>query len=487
MGEIARYIVPGEIVPLGAAPRRAAPIDAAPRGFDEDRADAEFGAAEALQRAMRVDPVTQLPNRRKFIEDFGYGLPSTPRGDSDVLVMLTLTEASQFNGILRALGHSFAEEFVRLGADRLRKVLPDSAPLYHISLLSFAFPMQVFSGDIHTSRIEDILRVFEEPVSCAGIPIRNRVGIGLTYLDEHSAEPSELLRGALVAAQDSRHSAEGWAWYDSRSDRAHLRAFRLLADLGRLIEKPDEEAQQQLSLHYQPRIDLGDGQCTGAEALMRWTHPQFGFVSPAEFIPLAEATALITPLSRWVVKQCVAQQAMWQREGLSTRVSMNVAPSNLAEADFAEFLIDTCHAQRVDPASIEIEFTESAMTTDDVLTLEHLTSLRMAGVRVAIDDFGSGYSNMRYLRSIPADVLKIDKDFVLTLDTCDKNRKIVPTIIDLGHRLGFDVVAEGIETRTAYESVSRWGCDEGQGFFMSKPLPEPVFREWFAARARAAA
>lgn len=471
---------------MGQTALLMAPESASADQRDERRLDDDFRVTEALQQAMRVDPVTQLPNRRRFIEDFGFGVPATPRDEYDVLVLLTLAESSQYNEILRALGHSFAEEFIRLGADRVRCALPESIPLYHIEALSFAFPMQVFSSEVQPSEVDKILRVFEQPLSVAGIPIRNSVGIGLTYLDEHSAEPSELLRGALVAAQDSRRTAEGWAWYDCASDQAHLRAFRLLAELGRLIERPREEAADQLSLHYQPRIDLNDGSCTGVEALMRWTHPQFGWVSPSEFIPLAEATALITPLSRWVVQNSVAQQAEWQKQGIATRVSMNVAPTNLAEADFADFLIDTCSEYGVDPASVEIEFTESAMTTDDVLTLEHLTSLRDKGVRVAIDDFGSGYSNMRYLRSIPADVLKIDQIFVRTLDSCEKNRKIVPTIIDLGHRLGFDVVAEGIETPTAYESVRRWGCDEGQGFFMSRPLPEPAFREWFGTRSHAA-
>lgn len=469
---------------MGQTARRPQANENRPIEFDEQSADAEFRAAEALQRAMRVDPVTQLPNRRQFVEDFGFGLPSTPRGEGDVLVMFTLAEADQFNSILRALGHGFSEEFVRLGADRLRRILPDDIPLYHISLLSFAFPLQVFSTDTQPAQIDDIMRAFEGPLACAGIPIRNRIGVGLTMLEGHSTEPSEMLRGALVAAQDSRTTAEGWAWYDRKSDQEHLRSFRLLADLGRLIERPDAMDDDQLSLHFQPRINLGNGDCVGAEALMRWEHPSLGSISPEEFIGLAETTALITPLTRWVISNGIARSAAWRDAGIGAKVSMNVAPTNLTEKDFADFVLETCDTHQLDPRAIEIEFTESSCAGDDAITVKQLTELREAGVTVAIDDFGAGYSNMRYLRSIPADVLKIDQNFILDLDECPKNEKIVPTIINLGHRLGFDVVAEGIESRQSYDKLSRWGCDEGQGYFMSKPLSEPDFVEWYGARIR---
>jgi EAL domain-containing protein (putative c-di-GMP-specific phosphodiesterase class I) len=204
-------------------------------------------------------------------------------------------------------------------------------------------------------------------------------------------------------------------------------------------------------------------------------------------VGLAEATAVITPLSRWVFRKGVAQRAAWHRDGINARISLNVSPINLAEPDFADFMLETCREEGVAPELMEIEFTESAQTMDSELTLAQLSRLRNEGVRVAIDDFGSGYSNMRYLRSIPADALKIDKDFILTLDTDEKNRKIVPTIIELGQHLGFAVVAEGIETAASYNTLADWGCDEGQGFFMSKPLAEPVFRDWFHAQRAVAA
>ncbi len=451
-----------------------------PNPNTELEADVTFRTAEALQKMARLDPVSGLSNRRQFVEDFGFGLSTEANSEQNVIVLLTLASTEQFTGIIRALGHNFVDEVVRLGAGRLRAVLPDEIRLYHVGAQSFAFALNL-DDETETPRIlETLEQVFAEPLMCNGIPIRNQVGIGLNRANGDLFEPSEALRGAFVAAQDSRSGNKSWAWYDKGSDQAHLRSFRLLADLGRLMDAPDQVTAAQFSLHYQPKINLATGGCCGVEGLMRWTHPNLGFISPIEFISLAEATAMITPLTRWVFRQGVTQRAAWHRDGINARISLNVSPVNLAEPDFADFVLETCREKDVAPEMMEIEFTESAQTMDCELTLAQLSRLRDEGVRVAIDDFGSGYSNMRYLRSIPADALKIDKSFILTLDTDEKNRKIVPTIIDLGQQLGFAVVAEGIETAASYNSLADWGCNEGQGFFMSKPLAEPVFRDWYS-------
>ncbi len=441
--------------------------------------DTALQVAEDLERVARIDPISGLRNRRQFVEDFGFGVSSISDDGCDVIALLTLASPEQFNATVRALGHGFAEQVVRLAVERLRKVVPEGKRIYHIDPLSFAFAVEAEDDDVVPETVEDLATVFAEPLLCNGIPIRNQIGLGLNRASDAVTDPCEVLRGALVAAQDSLNGSQKSAWYNRGSDQAHLRSFRLLADLGRLMDAPDEIIATQFALHYQPKIDLRTDGCCGVEGLMRWTHPSLGFVSPAEFVSLAEATAMITPMTRWVFRRGVAQRAAWHREGIHARISLNVSPINLGEPDFADFVLETCREQGVAPEWMEIEFTESAQTMDSALTLAQLSRLRDEGVRVAIDDFGSGYSNMRYLRSIPADALKIDKEFILTLDSDEKNRKIVPTIIDLGHQLGFAVVAEGIESAESYTSLADWGCDEGQGFFMSKPLSEDAFRDWY--------
>lgn len=458
--------------------------ETSPDSRGEQDADSAFLAAEVLQRMARTNPISGLMNRRQFVEDYGFGVSSISSEGSTVIVLMTLVTADEFNGIIRALGHSFAEEMIRMGANRLRGVLPAEVPLYHVGGFGLAFAVQMDDTDTPPEVLKEVARVFAEPMICNGIPVRNKIGLGLHRVGDNGFDPSEALRGAFVAAQDSQTQGQCWAWYDRGSDQAHLRSFRLLADLGRLMDGSDEATAEQFALHYQPKIDLRTGNCCGAEALMRWTHPTLGFISPVEFIPLAEATAMITPLTRWVFRHGVAQRADWHRDGIDARISLNVSPINLAEPDFADFVLETCRDQGVPPELMEIEFTESAQTLDSALTLAQLTRLRDEGVRVAIDDFGSGYSNMRYLRSIPADALKIDKGFILTLDSDEKNRKIVPTIIELGHHLGLAIVAEGIESAAAYKSLADWGCDEGQGYHMSKPLPEPAFHDWYNATSQ---
>ena len=423
--------------------------------------------------------VSGFPNRLQFIEDYGFGKSEGALTENHVIVLLTLASPDHINGMIRAFGHNFTDEIIRLGAHRLREVLPPEARLYHVGFQCFAFVMEFERSQSDPQLLKSIEDVFSRPLMCNGIPIRNQIGIGLNTTFGSVFDASEILRGAFVAAKESRSTSKSWAWYDRGSDKAHLRSFRLLADLGRMMDASDEVAAAQLSLHYQPKINLRTGECCGVEGLVRWIHPNLGFISPNEFISLAEATAVITPLTRWVFRQGVRQRAAWHRDNIHARISLNVSPVNLAEPDFADFVLETCRNEGVAPNMMEIEFTESARTLDSKQTLAQLSRLRTEGIRISIDDFGSGYSNMKYLRSIPADTLKIDKEFILTLDTDAKNRKIVPSIIDLGKKLGFTVVAEGIESAAAYNTLAAWGCDEGQGFFMSRPLAEPDFRKWY--------
>jgi EAL domain-containing protein (putative c-di-GMP-specific phosphodiesterase class I)/GGDEF domain-containing protein len=421
----------------------------------------------ALRDALgRTDHVTLLPNRRRFIEDVSRRTSDvTAEGQATVLVLVTLAEARQFNEILRALGHAYAEEFVRMGSERLRAILPTDMTIYHVSVLSFAFLAPSLAPGERPECIDRIVAAFLAPLVCQGIPIDSSVGVGLTVLDASASDPSEILRATLAAAQDSRAGTDGWSWYNRKSDAAHRRAFQLLSDL-----KPALEGSTQLFLDYQPRVDMQTGACVGVEALVRWNHPQMGLVSPAEFIPLAEATALVTPLTRLVIARAVEQQAAWRSRGIDLRMSVNVSPKNLMERDFVDYIVATCADFGVLPSMLEIEFTEGTLTTNNKTAMDRLRALKTLGVAIAIDDFGSGYSNMSYLTLLPAQTLKIDQSFVRPLDTQPKNAILLRAIIDLGHKLGYRVVAEGIETQSTYNLLAEWGCDEGQGYWMSRPL-----------------
>ena len=435
--------------------------------------DEAYLEAELLARLGRYDHVTRLPNRLQFLEQFAS------MGQSDrpaTLILVTLAEARHYNEILRALGMAFAEDFVRAGADLLASLLPPQTTVYHVSVLSFAFAITVDDVARLPAEASVIAGAFAGALQVNAIPIKTQVGVGLLPVDM-ARGPAESLRAVLVAAQDSRRSDSGIAFYNHRSDAAHLRAFRILADLPTAMAATD-----QLTLHYQPRIQLQSGRCHGAEALLRWSHPELGPISPAEFVPLAEQTALIGPLTDWVMNTALAQNRRFLDAGHDLRVSINASPVNLSETGFDDLLLHRCDAMGLTPRNVELEFTEGTLATNSSRTIQQLTRLRAAGIDVALDDFGSGYSNLSYLSRIPADVLKIDQSFVRPLQEPGDDDFLLRHIVSIAQGLGFRVCAEGIETEHAFNHLRELGCDEGQGYHMARPMPADMLGQWLDAQ-----
>ena len=417
----------------------------------------------------RLDPITNLPNRRQF------HLDAANWGNSrSTLVLITLAEAQAFNDILRVLGHTRSDGFLRSGAQRLIDILGPGTAIYHVNLLSFAFRLPGHAEPDAPAMIDRVVAGFREPIYCDDVPIDTRIGIGMKALGRGS--PGEDLRAALSAAQDSRKARAGWSWFDRKSDEAHRRAFRLLSDLKHAL---DDDSQ--LELHYQPKVTLDTGLCPSAEALLRWTHPQLGPISPGEFVELAETTALVTPMTRWVIDAATRQAAIWQREGLDLTIAVNVSPKNLEEPDFVEYLLFCCAARRLDHARIELEITEGVSAARGGLILDRLAALRNLGFSIAIDDFGSGYSNMSYLTKLSAQTLKIDQSLVRGVEPDGMSGRLVSGIVQMGRDLGYRIVAEGIETEAERDLLAGWGCDYGQGWHFGKPMPHAVFGDWYSA------
>lgn len=431
--------------------------------------------ARFLAQLGRYDHVTRLPNRLQFIDQFDGLADSGPT----MLMLVTLADAKHYNEVLRALGMAFADDFVRAGARLLATLLPSGTAVYHVSVLSFIVAVPIDDPTRYPAAASAVAAAFAGAISVNAIPIKTQVGVGLLPLDAQRGA-AESLRAALVAAQDSRRADNGMAFYNHQSDAANLRAFRLLADLPAAMASPD-----QLRLHYQPRIELDTGHCLGAEALLRWTHPDLGSISPAEFIPLVEQTALISPLTDWVMNSAMAQNRQFLDAGHALRISINASPVNLSEAGFDDLLLHRCDAAGLEPRHIELEFTEGTLATNSARAVQQLANLRQAGIAVALDDFGSGYSNLSYLARIPADVLKIDQSFVRPLKEPGDDDFLLRHVISIARGLGFRVCAEGIETAHAYAHLRELGCDEGQGFFMARPMPAEMLLDWLEARPKA--
>jgi EAL domain-containing protein (putative c-di-GMP-specific phosphodiesterase class I) len=327
-----------------------------------------------------------------------------------------------------------------------------------------------------TPLFHQMRRAFDRALEHQGIPHNPRPSIAAMRVGG-GADAADVYRCLLAVADAVRQQGRAWGFYERQGDEAQKRAFSILSQLPAALNRDDR-----LSLHFQPRIDLATGHCIGAEALIRWTDPTMGAVSPGEFIPLAEKTALISRVTRWTMEHAVKRAALWQHAGHRFSVSINVSAVDLDEEDFADDVCTVLQRHGVDPQRIELEFTESALGRNDDRLAAHFARLRALGLQIAIDDFGTGYSNFNYLKRIPATALKIDQSFIRSVLTDGRDRAIVPSMIRLGHDLGFRVVAEGIETQAACELVRKWGCDEGQGYWIARPMPAARFDEWLGSR-----
>jgi EAL domain-containing protein (putative c-di-GMP-specific phosphodiesterase class I)/GGDEF domain-containing protein len=424
---------------------------------------------------VRLDPITQMPNRRQFQAD------SQSWGNCRAtLVLVTLAEPQTFDEILRVLGHARSDAFVRAGAARLVDILGPGTAIYHVNALDFAFRLPGIAEPDRPAMIDRVMAGFREPILCDDVPIDARIGIGLKSIGRAGGSPGEDLRAALSAAQDSRGARRGWSWFDRKTDEAHRRAFRLLSDLKQALDGEGE-----LELHYQPKVILGTGACPSVEALLRWTHPELGPISPGEFVELAEKTALVTPMTRWVIDAATRQAALWQRDGLDLAIAINVSPKNLEEPDFVEYLLFCCAARGLDHGRIELEITEGVSAARGNLMLDRLAALRNLGFSIAIDDFGSGYSNMSYLTRLSAHVLKIDQSLVRGVEADTQGGRLVSSIVQMGRDLGYRIVAEGIETPAERALLTQWGCDYGQGWHFGRPMRAEAFGEWLDGQAPA--
>jgi EAL domain-containing protein (putative c-di-GMP-specific phosphodiesterase class I) len=274
----------------------------------------------------------------------------------------------------------------------------------------------------------------------------------------------------------AKRDAVGHAVYSADLDRHSPDRLALMTDLRRAI------SSDELVLHYQPKAEFATGDVTSVEALVRWRHPQRGLVPPDEFIPLAEQTGLIRPLTHWVLDQALRQCRMWQDAGLHIGVAVNLSMRNVHDRDLPDQIDELLAKWRVAPARLRVEITESSLMADPSRALDVLTRLRTKGVSVAIDDFGTGYSSLAYLTRLPVDEIKIDKSFVRDMAANPENAVIVRSTITLGHDLGLRVVAEGIEDQQTWDLLAQNKCDIAQGYYLSRPLQAGQATQWLGSR-----
>ena len=421
----------------------------------------------------RIDASSGLPNRAQFVADLEALARETPK-QRRLAAMIDLASPEQLISSVRVMGTGYLDALVLDAARRFRNMIGPGQTAYHVTGTQFAClaPPGMTEDtyrDLVTIQLQDArARAKSRFVATTAL------GIAPFVLGED--KPLDVLRMAHNAAQDARLTDGRVAIYSPAHDAVHRRRFAILAAFDYALDHPEE-----LSLAYQPRIDLGSGACCGAEALLRWRSATLGGVSPAEFMPFVEQSAMIRPVTARVLEMAMRQLAEWRAVGLGLDLAVNVSAMNLLEQDFAERLAAGLAEHQLDPAALELEMTESALIGEANLVLSMLNTIAGSGVRLAIDDFGTGYSGLSYLQRLPAQTVKIDQSFIRGLANEAGNLAVVRATVSLCHDLGYRVVAEGVETQEALDLVAEAGCDEAQGYFFGQPLPADDFAAWFRA------
>lgn len=468
----------GALCVLGVEPRSASPSEMAAL---TDLAQIAMSQIE-LQRAHgRIDPISGLPNRLQFFEDL-EDLGRKQPGQRRLATLVDLARTDQLNTSVRVMGPDYIDNVVRLAAESLRQRLGPKRRAYHVAATQFVFlAPRGIPDEEYLEMLEGIL-LQERTASHARFVLTSTMGVAPFVAS--ITEPSHVLRTAHNAAVDARESETLVGFYSWASDTAHQRRFELLNAFGEALDSPD-----QLRVVFQPRMDLVTGACSGAEVLLRWRHPVLGEISPAEFVPIIEATLLARPLTAWVLDAALAQLSIWHRAGHDLQLSINVSATNLEEADFAQQVQLYLLKHRIKPDRLELEVTESAVMAKGGTALSQLHALEEAQIHLAIDDFGTGYSSLAYLQRLPAQIVKIDQSFIFDLDedTCEKERTLVRSMITLSHDLGYRVVAEGVETAEVAAILTDMGCDEAQGFLYARPLERGDFEQWLSDQVTRAA
>jgi EAL domain-containing protein (putative c-di-GMP-specific phosphodiesterase class I)/GGDEF domain-containing protein len=463
----------GAMCVLGTEPRT---ISDAERTSLADLASMVMAQIELQHAIGRVDPVSGIPNRNQFVDDLLDLALERPAGEARLAALVNLATPEQFSSGVRAMGAGFVDDIVCEAARMLRSALGPTRRLYHVAPTQFAFLAEP-GADL--ARFCDWLGAWVAlRADSTTARFVTTATVGVSPFATGQADPFDLLRDMYSAAHDAIEGAHRVRVFSAEQNAVFMRRFRVANEFGAALED-----DSQLRLVFQPKIELATGRCIGAEALLRWRHPALGEVSPGEFIPVIEQTSLARAATRWVLERALRQLSSWQRAGLALQLAVNVSAVNLLEPDFCDHVLARLRAHGLAPGALAIEITESALMSNRTLAAATLEGLAAAGVQLAIDDFGTGYSSLAYLQSMPAKVLKIDQSFIRDVDTDERKRALVATMIKLSHDLGQVVVAEGVETAPVAQFLASAGCDQVQGYLYARPLAPQQFEEWVCAES----
>ena len=481
----ARWAPAALVVPLVVVYQALRSAQRARTEAEEARAEAEE-AARALRHQALHDGLTGLPNRALLRDRAEQALRALAREGTPLALLLL--DLDRFKWVNDTLGHQTGDALLREVAARLGGATRAADTVARLGGDEFAVLLPEAGADGAARVAGALRRTLDRPVVLGDRAVQVEASVGGALAPAHGGDPDALLRAADVAMYAAKRGRRGYALYDPAQERGDG------GRLGRVAALREAIARGALEVHYQPTVGVPPGRGTpppsgrGAgvawvEALVRWPDGRGRLTPPGEFVPLAEETGLIVPLTRWVLGEALRQCGAWERAGLRCGVAVNLSAWDLRDAGTLGTVEGLLAGAGLGPERLGLEITESALLGEDARGRGALERLRGRGVRVALDDFGTGYASLAYLRELPVDELKVDRSFVRRLGEDATDAAIVGAIVALGHALGLEVVAEGVETAAAWEALARLGCDLAQGYYLSRPLPAAGLARWLGTRA----
>ena len=426
----------------------------------------------ALHYQAMHDALTGLPNRTLLMDRLQQAIRVAGREEHKLA--LILLDLDRFKAVNDTLGHHVGDKLLQQIAQRLKSVLRESDTVARLGGDEFCLLLPASHVNQAMFIARKVINAVEKTVFIDGVSLSVGASLGIASFPEHGDTPNALLQRADVAMYEAKRNKLGFSVYDPKTDKHSLRQLAISSELKDAINN------NQLLLHYQPKVDLKTNTLNGIEALVRWKHPKHGLLLPDEFIPLAEQSGLIKPLTMWVLHNSLAECQRCIQKGHNIRVSINLSMKNLTEQNIADEIIDILNQYEFSAARLKLEITETALMDNPKAVIEALDRLNARGLHISIDDFGVGYSSLTYLQQLPVDELKIDKSFNLSLLNDTNSTVIVRSTIDMAHKLGLCVVAEGVETKETLGLLQELGCDSAQGFYLGRPMPMPEMLAWVA-------
>ncbi len=427
---------------------------------------------DRLEYQANHDMLTGLPNRVKLQDMVNTAISERRSGDKLALIIIDLDRFKEIND---TLGHHVGDQIISKVGPRLKRILNHlEATIARLGGDEFAILLPEVESQRHARAIgEQILGSIRKDFLIDDMSIELRASLGIAICPDQADDFSTLMRYADVAMYCAKQDLSGIEVYDAEEDMHSTKRLSLMNDLGKAIR------ENQLTLYYQPKIALGNKQVVGVEALARWIHPSMGFVSPAEFIPIAETTDLISEMTDWVLNESLSQVYRWREQGIALKMAVNISARNLLNDNILQKIEWLLHRYSLSPACLELEITESTIMENAERSLNIMQQINNLGINLSIDDFGTGYSSLAYLKKLPVKWLKIDYSFIINMINDEQDQIIVDSTIQMAHSLGLQVVAEGVENAEIIRRLCAMKCEQAQGFHIAKPMPAADFIAWY--------